>query len=424
MTGLSAAHASGATVLEREHAPGGICTSYYVRPGESTRCATAPADGEAYRFEIGGGHWIFGGAADVLAFIDARTPLARYERRSSVYFPATRRRAGFPLQYHLCDLDRATAARALDEMLTASLPASTATMADAIANTFGPTLTSLFFAPFQASYTGGLWTRIAPQDAYKTPIDREAVRRGADGVSGPTGYNTTFAYPRGGLDAFAHSLAREADVRYGRDVVAIDARARVVTTRDGARWGYDALISTLPLDRTLALAGLSAGVQADPATGVMVVNLGARRGPRCPDDHWVYLPGSASGLHRVGFYDNVAEHFLPASRRGARTHAALYVERAWHGATPGEAVRRAFVRDAIAELRGWGWIDDVEACDLTLVECAYTWRWPESTWREQALDALRIAGIVPAGRYARWHFQGIADSIAEGFAAGARRTHG
>lgn len=420
ISGLAVAHACGATVLERERAPGGICTSYYVRPGTPGRLPGMPPDGEAYRFEIGGGHWIFGGAPQTLAFIDARAPLERHARRSSVYFPSTGARAGFPLQYHLRDLEPATAAAALDEILAAGPGAPADTMAQSIAATFGATLTSLFFAPFQSAYTAGLWTSIAPQDAYKTPIDRDAVRRGASTTVDATGYNATFAYPRGGLDAFARSLARECDVRYGREVVRIDPRARFVVTREGERWPYATLVSTLPLDRTLALAGVTVGARADPATGVMVLNLGARRGSRCPDDHWLYVPGGASGLHRVGFYDNVVDHFLPASRRGRRTHAALYVERAWHGATPSPAVRTAYVRDAIAELRGYGWIDEVEASDLTLVECAYTWRWPGSEWRERAIEALLAAGIEPVGRYARWHFQGIAESLAEGFAAGAR----
>ena len=157
----------------------------------------------------------------------------------------------------------------------------------------------------------------------------------------------------------------------------------------------------------------------DPATGVMVLNLGARRGPRCPDDHWVYVPESRAGFHRVGIYDNVADHFLPASRRGGHTHASLYVERAFHGPRPGDDAQRRFVAATIEELAGWGWIGNVEAADLTIVDCAYTWAWPGSVWRERAIEALEQAGIRPVGRYARWRFQGIADSLAEGLAAGA-----
>ena len=61
MTGLSAGFASGLPIYEAAEAPGGICSSYYVRPREKERLFEVPADAEAYRFEIGGGHWIFGG---------------------------------------------------------------------------------------------------------------------------------------------------------------------------------------------------------------------------------------------------------------------------------------------------------------------------------------------------------------------------
>ena len=46
MTGLATGMASGFGVLERLDHPGGICASY---------------ERDGYRFELGGGHWIFGG---------------------------------------------------------------------------------------------------------------------------------------------------------------------------------------------------------------------------------------------------------------------------------------------------------------------------------------------------------------------------
>ena len=55
MTGLGAG-LSGLQVYEASANPGGICSSYYVRPGGSERFSRAPADGECYRFEVGGGH--------------------------------------------------------------------------------------------------------------------------------------------------------------------------------------------------------------------------------------------------------------------------------------------------------------------------------------------------------------------------------
>ena len=57
--------------------------------------------------------------------------------------------------------------------------------------------------------------------------------------------------------------------------------------------------------------------------------------------------------------------------------------------------------------------------DPTWIEVAYTWSWPGSRWRQKALKALEQHGIYQVGRYARWVFQGIADSVRDGFYAGS-----
>jgi protoporphyrinogen oxidase len=75
VTGLAAGLSSGLPLFEAAVEPGGICSSYYVRPGSQQRLAQAPSDENAYRFEIGGGHWIFGGDATILHFLRSVTPL-------------------------------------------------------------------------------------------------------------------------------------------------------------------------------------------------------------------------------------------------------------------------------------------------------------------------------------------------------------
>ena len=74
MTGLAAGLVSGLPVYEAEETSGGICSSYYVQPGSRERLHTQPTDGEAYRFEIGGGHWIFGGDPGGVAIPSATWP--------------------------------------------------------------------------------------------------------------------------------------------------------------------------------------------------------------------------------------------------------------------------------------------------------------------------------------------------------------
>ena len=73
----------------------------------------------------------------------------------------------------------------------------------------------------------------------------------------------------------------------------------------------------------------------------------------------------------------------------------------------------------VEELRRWGFIATAEVVHPTWIDVAYTWSWPASNWVQQARQALETAGIYQVGRYGRWIFQGIADSIRDGFVAGS-----
>jgi protoporphyrinogen oxidase len=429
VTGLAAGIASGLPVYEAAAAPGGICSSYYVRPGARERLPRPPPDGEAYRFEIGGGHWIFGGDPLALRFIRSLTPLESYQRRSAVYLPGEGFFVPFPIQNHLRFLGPQRAARALAEMERGSAGGGTCagpTMAEWLEASFGPMLSDLFFHPFHELYTAGLWRRIAPQDGYKSPVDLAQVRAGALQGAGATvageraGYNATFFYPPDGLDAFVRAMAERCDIRYGKRAVAIDLAARLVRFADGSAERYDVLLATLPLNRLTAMASLDVGEGPDPSQSVLVVNLGAVKGPRCPEEQWVYVPASRSGFHRVGFYDHVDTSFLPTSMRAGGRTTSVYVERSYpDGRQPSADEVETASAAIIRELQDWGWVGKVDAVDPTFIDVAYTWAWPGSRWRRRAMGRLEERGIYPIGRFARWKFQGIADSLRDGLMAGA-----
>ena len=417
MSGLAAAYAAGAPVFEAASAPGGICSSYFVRPGQSAVLSECPPGEEAYRFESGGGHWIFGGDATILRFIESLTPLRRYRRVSSVYFRGSDRYVPYPLQNHLRCLDEETRSRALAEVVRPEGPSNT--MNQWLERNFGPTLGGLFFQPFHELYTAGLSWAIAPQDGYKSPVDVGLAIRGALHDTPAVGYNAEFVYPEDGLNSLAQRIAARCDVRYGNQAVAIDAKGHVVHFADGASERYERLLATLPLNRLIELCGVALDEPADPYTSVLVLNIGAERGRKCPDDHWLYNPDAKSGFHRVGFYSNVDRLFLPRSARASGSHVSIYVERAYRGGVrPAEGEVESYSKAVIAELQEWGYIGGVDVAHPTWIDVAYTWRRPGSRWREAALRLLESYDIYPVGRYARWNFQGIADSIRDGFCAG------
>jgi protoporphyrinogen oxidase len=419
MTGLAAGWASGLPVYEAEEAPGGICSSYYMRPGTHERLHRPPPDEEAYRFEIGGGHWIFGGDPSVLRLIRKLAPAGVYQRKSSVFFPDQSLYVPYPLQNHLGYLNQDLRTKALAEILTTP-KGKFRTMAEWMAQSFGPTLTNSFFGPFHELYTAGLWKTIAPQDPYKSPIDAAHVVRGASEATPPIGYNTSYLYPRDGLNALAEGLAQGCDVRYGKKVSRVDVPSKTAFFQDGRSIRYESLLSTLPLNKMIEMTGLKLPEEADPYTSVLVLNIGGVRGAQCPPDHWLYLPGSRAGFHRVGFYSHVDVSFLPSSARASNNRVSIYVERAYPGGqkpTPQEI--REYSQATVRELQEWGFMGDAEVMDPTWIDVAYTWSWPGSEWRAVALQVLAEHDIQMVGRYARWTFQGIADSLRDGLYVGA-----
>jgi protoporphyrinogen oxidase len=418
MTGLAAGFVSGLPTYEAAEQPGGICASYYVRPGSTERLCEEPADGETYHFEIGGGHWIFGGDPSIIQFINSFVGCESYNRRSSVYFADKRLYVPYPLQNNMRFLDSDVVSQALIEM--SRQPGACSTMKEWLRQNFGTTICELFFYEFHALYTAGLYDRIAPQDGYKSPVNISHAIQGAFRDVAPSGYNIKFMYPREGLNSLALRMANKCNIHYGKRLVRIDPKSRLVVFEDDSSFVYDQLISTLPLNKVMEISQLSVDCPSDPYTSVLVINIGAGRGQLCPDDHWLYTSNSKSGFHRVGFYSAVDRRFLPISARAKNDRVSIYVERAFQGGQqPDEMQVRAYSKSVVDELQEWGFITDAEVVDPTWIDVAYTWSWPNSNWKKLALAELERHNIFQVGRYGRWVFQGIADSIRDGFIIGS-----
>ena len=420
MTGLAAGMVSGLPVYESANVPGGICSSYYLRPNTTAPLYDAPEDGEGYRFEIGGGHWIFGGDPAVLHFIESIVSVKSYRRKSAVYFSKEDLYVPYPIQNHLAYLGKDIAKKAINEIIN-SPKRIPITMEEWLEISFGKTLMKKFFAPFHELYTSGLWTEIAPQDAYKSPVDLSLAVKGVLKKKPPeVGYNVTYLYPREGLNILSQRIAKRCEIYYNKTVERISIRKKEVEFSDGSVQGYKNLISTLPLNKVIEMSGIDIGLEPDAYTSVLVLNIGAKKGSKCPQEHWLYIPDSKSGFHRVGFYSNVDLSFLPKSSRSEKDRVSIYVEKAFrNGEKPTDKEIKKYSRSVIRELKNWKFIEEEETVHPTWIEVAYTWKKPDSIWKKVAMNELEKRGVYQIGRYGRWIFQGIAESIKDGFFAGA-----
>jgi len=414
ITGLTVASKSGLTVFEAEDAPGGICASYYMSPGTKARERHLSDSIAAYRFEIGGGHWIFGADKKILDLLKKFASIKRYARSSAVYFSRKDKYVPYPIQNNLRFLEKKLTSKILKEIQ--NLPEqSSPGLKQYLLNSFGPTLCKLFFYPFNGLYTAGLYKHIAAQETYKTPLDHNLIIRGADKQVPAVGYNAQFVYPQEGLDVLIKQMSKNCDIRYKKCVTRIDTKTKKIYFKDGSTQSYDALISTLPLNKVVEITGLEIDGGPPPYTSVLVLNIGATRGRKCPNEHWLYLPDSKCGFHRVGFYSNVDASFLPKTSKDANDRVSIYVERAYYGGKkPTRESRISYANSVIDQLKRWGFVDEIEVVDSNWIEVAYTWLWPYSSWREDSIQKLEQNNIYQIGRYGRWKFQGIADSIKEG----------
>ena len=419
MTGLAAAMVSGLKVYEATEVPGGICSSYYLKAKEHNPLYSAPEDQEAYRFEIGGGHWIFGGDPAILKFIKSQVPAKSYNRKSSVYFSKDGLYVPYPIQNHLSYLGKDLAIKAVNEIIS-SPDGRVKTMADWLEQSFGKTLLEKFFAPFHDLYTAGLWKEVAPQDSYKSPVNINLVLQGAyEKIPPAVGYNVTYLYPKPGLNILSQRMANTCNIEYGKKILQINSKKKEISFSDGSVNKYNNIISTLPLSTMLDITKLKIDEQNDLHTSVLVLNIGATKGKKCPDDHWLYIPDSDSGFHRVGFYSNVDVSFLPSSSRKDNDRVSIYVERAYKpDSKPSKREINSYCKKVVKELQSYKFIEQAETVHPTWIEVAYTWSMPGSSWRQAAIKELENKGIYQIGRYGRWIFQGIADSIKDGFFIG------
>jgi len=233
------------------------------------------------------------------------------------------------------------------------------------------------------------------------------------------GYNVTYLYPQEGLDTLAQRMAQKCDINYDKNVSRINIEKKEVLFSNGSGVNYENLLSTLPLNKAMEMAGLEVDEEPSSYTSVLVLNIGATRGSKCPDDHWLYIPDSDSRFHRVGFYSNVDVSFLPQSSRKNNDRVSIYVERAYkNGQKPSNKEIETYSESVVNELKSWGFIQEAETVHPTWIDVAYTWSMPGSNWKELAINELEKHGVYQVGRYGRWTFQGIAESIKDGFVAG------
>lgn len=361
--GMSAGIRTGTTIYEASSQAGGICNSY---------------EKDGFQFFNGGPHLLFGQGPG-LDYIKSLVPVNEYEKLAGVYynhiFP-------YPIQ------------TSLQQEFTPRNEWAPESIKEWLFYKFGKEQCNLFFFPFNEKYTAGLYDQVIQADGYKTP------------KSGSQGWVNTFCDPVNGLDDLVSKMASQCDIRYNMRAVSIIPEDKAVLFEDGTEVNYDRLISTIPLSNLLKICG-----NFDfnlPHTSVLVINIGAERDLMTPKEHWLYVPFCKTNFHRISFYSNIDHTKAPGGK------VNLSVEMAFMPEMIDELDLDYICHHVVRELQAWRMIGKTIVVDPTIVKCGYTWLHNKED-RANGLAWLKERDIISTGRYGKHQFQGIIQSIEDGF---------
>ena len=302
---------SQVTVLEGSDRPGGLAASFH--------------DAAGFIWDLGS-HLQFSHYDKFDEILDQALPQASdwlwHERSTWVW--VCDRFVPYPFQLNLHRLPPAEKWRCVQGLLEAqaAIP-QTHTFADWIVSTFGAGIAELFLVP----YNEKLWATPLHQMSADWIAERVAVPAW-DGVlrglclnqdSTTWGPNVVFRYPRqGGTGAVWRSVSKLLPrdvIHYRQRVVRIDTDRQRVWTETGECYAYDRLISTLPLDRVVALMGDAPALPTEELVHTYIDVVGLGIGGSLPSNLrekcWVYFPDPNLSFYRATVMSNLSPLTVP-----------------------------------------------------------------------------------------------------------------
>lgn len=385
------------------------------RAGDVGGLAASVSTGDGFTWDLGC-HVLFSRSPYFNAVMEKVLTGEWSERRRDAQVWLHGRFVPYPLQYNLHRLPPEARRECVVGLIRAARGTRTpSSFLDWIEGSFGEGLARHFMVP----YNEKIWA--APLDTMSLDWIAERVPRpdlerailnviDARDDSG-WGPNARFRYPRtGGIGEVWRAIAREVGrerIALDRAAAAIDPQARTVRFADGSAERYDTLVSTLPIDRLVAMAGLDAlrpAAEKLASTTVHVVGLGIRgeTPPSLRDRMWIYYPDPSVPFYRATILSNFSAENVPPG------HWSFLVEVAESAARP-LADPDALVQAVIAATVREGIVADPS-------DVVTTWRslaapgYPTPTRDRdrllaEILPALESRGIHSRGRFGLWKYE-------------------
>jgi len=393
------------TLYEKEDFAGGLSSSY--------------TDEAGFTWDSGGhvhfSHYPYYDGACTRAL--GEQGFLSHERKS--FIQLMNRLVRYPLQSHLKDLPMEAALECLLGIAEATYLRSTApeNFLDWMKGAFGKGVCRLFMEP----YNQKVWAHPLEQMSFSWLGERVAVT-GLEGAlrsilsengEGRWGPNAMFRYPKEGGTGllFARLGAIMGDkLRLGKRLVSVDLAGRGLRFADGAETAYDWLISTIPLDRLVAILSDVPVEVRDAAAGLVhnscaVVGVGLR-GNSPPDRHWLYFPEDRFPFYRVTYLSNYSSSLVPKERG---PYLSLMCETSFPASGPpptDDIEERAIGGLCSADILSEGDLSEIVSVSKKLLNYAYP---VPTSDRDRRLNAvsqyLEPLRILSRGRFGAFKYE-------------------
>ncbi len=332
-----------------------------------------------------------------------------------------------PFQYNLGQLPQHIAHQIYNSYLSAEHESDCDSFDEYLVSRFGSEMASAFLLPYNEKLLAADLTRISKNaiSRFFPPPDFVRINQGLNSCKNISTqdnlYNSKFYYPKTDgiqrlVDDLYGSLNNKKNIKTLEEVVSVDTRLQKVITTLHA-YTYNTIISSIPLPELLLRIHthdklITRYVSLDLSySSVLCIHLGVRGKPltRFRDIHWIYFSEKKYIFYRVGFYSHFSEYMSPPGTY------SLYVE---IGINP--FVKNNFdilVKKAIEQLQGLQLIkiSSVEQVTINVIKHGYV----HYTHKMQdivtlAYEQLKDKNIYLIGRYGKWQYSSMEDSILEG----------
>jgi len=421
LAGLSTAYhlqkrAVECRLFEKEEEPGGLCRSKYIKG------FTFDYDAHLLHFRR---QYVFKLIGEIAPFV-----FASHRRNSWVF--SYDRYTRYPFQANTYGLPHKVVADCLLGLTRARLKNYTfrfpwrgaqknyqGNFKEWLFKTFGKGISNHFMVPYNAKFWTVPLAELTSEglDEY-IPVAslKDAFRGGFFNHSKAFGYNQQFWYPyRGGIDSITKAFQNHIrGLNTQKEVVSIDIGKKVIEFKDGEKLEYTKVVSSLPLIEMQKIiknipASIAEALNKLKYVSIFNLNLGINK-RNISDKHWIYFPEHKYTFFRIGFSSNFSLNVAPKGK------SSLYTEVSYSHSKPLD--KGVVVSQIIKDLMRLNILNnenDIVVRDINDIKYGYCLCDSQhSKTTKQILDFLNHNGIYSIGRFGRWRYMSMEDTILDG----------